>query len=344
MLLESITIVTLYIVWAASAALTARAAESAQVKEEPPREADSKPIMLHATSVLSSSSPMPAPPLKDSSLSLVRSADQLATDCARVRISATHRLSAALAGNAEEDLTDEMRAECVHSLRCAAESCQPLADSIVRALESVQKPGASSSRAGYLKTLSEHIGPSPSRTWRDEWEARIVENSCIKKGRSDCEYDPKKDSIEAVKKSFQTLVDEYIGMNWQRDDAEVYVLHMTTAKSMARALRDNDACYAASTYAMCDAFFTAAKKQVQTRQQTGCELPPLLYKNLSGSKGAATEGLISNDPAWAHIERPDRTGFCGITSSSLTMGTSDPKSFSAEGFLSKKFDRDGTTR
>ena len=71
---------------------------------------------------------------------------------------------------------------------------------------------------------------------------------------------------------------------------------------MARALRERDRCYAASTYAMYDAFITEAMRQ---GKQNGRE--PRLYKNLR-SPPQFNASLEADDPAWGHIEQPDETG------------------------------------
>ena len=59
-------------------------------------------------------------------------------------------------------------------------------------------------------------------------------------------------------------------------------------EAMARAMRDNDPKYAASTYQFCDAFFEAVRLQVKERQARAARgaadvaPPPPLYRNFAG--------------------------------------------------------------
>lgn len=64
-------------------------------------------------------------------------------------------------------------------------------------------------------------------------------------------------------------------------------------QSMARALRERDPCFAASTYALTDVLTEEARKQGQGSH------PPMrpLYINLRGA-----HGLEVDDPAWAQLE------------------------------------------
>ena len=73
-------------------------------------------------------------------------------------------------------------------------------------------------------------------------------------------------------------------------------------KPMARALREGDSCYAATTYAFCELVFSM--------RGNGGRMPPLTYGSL--------DHLLESEPAWELIETPDKEGFCGLTSLSVT--------------------------
>ena len=54
---------------------------------------------------------------------------------------------------------------------------------------------------------------------------------------------------------------------------------------------------------------------------------PKLYKHLHGPNG-----LAESDAAWAHLLVPDRTGFRGLTSSSVVVATCDRRCFTPDGY------------
>ena len=190
-------------------------------------------------------------------------------------------------------------------------------------LERVAVPGDKTSRAGFLRTLKERIGPPPEdRTWTDEWDARMHEWANIHRYTWSEGF-----TIAAFKTARKGEMAGRISQGWAKDDALVYSLHQGAADSMARALREGDSCYAASTYALCDAFFRGVQHQVNRRGTTGA-MPPKVYAPLSGRSW----GLITSDPGWHDIERPDQTGFCGLTSSAVTIVECNPRCFSPKGF------------
>jgi len=98
---------------------------------------------------------------------------------------------------------------------------------------------------------------------------------------------------------------------------------------MARALREGDPCYAASTYALSDALFAQ-------RRAAGGALPPKLYRHLVGRFS-----LTQEEPAWARLEERDETGFRGLTSSASTIALCDPLCFSEDGFSAKIYSHMG---
>ena len=57
---------------------------------------------------------------------------------------------------------------------------------------------------------------------------------------------------------------------------------------------------------------------------------PLFYWHLEG-----IFSLTENDAAWLELEVPDRSGFCGLTCSTLVRGTREASCFDADGMLVK---------
>ena len=55
-------------------------------------------------------------------------------------------------------------------------------------------------------------------------------------------------------------------------------------------MRDGDRCYAASTYALCDA--------LSAQRRGADDVPPLMYAHLRGKFS-----LVEKEPAWADLER-----------------------------------------
>lgn len=103
-----------------------------------------------------------------------------------------------------------------------------------------------------------------------------------------------------------------------------YTLLITCRDALARALRECDPCYAASTYALCDALFS---QRAAHSRGAALATPPLLYRHRSGSGG-----LAQDDPAWSRLEEPDATGFRGLTSSALVRAYCSPSNFAVDGF------------
>ena len=70
------------------------------------------------------------------------------------------------------------RDACVDSLHKVAVSCQQLMATVEHALIAVQGAGHHTSRAGYLRALSEQITlPTDGMRWQDEWQVRARKHS-----------------------------------------------------------------------------------------------------------------------------------------------------------------------
>lgn len=100
---------------------------------------------------------------------------------------------------------------------------------------------------------------------------------------------------------------------------------------IGRALSAKSDVYAASTYAVSEALFERRKGL-----QAG-KVPSLLYMHRTGKNS-----LAEAEPKWKDIETPDRTGFRGLTSLTLTLLRCDPKCFTNAGYSHKSTLRDRT--
>ena len=185
------------------------------------------------------------------------------------------------------------------------------------------------SRAGYLRSLPELIGPPPiDRSWEDEWVALRVEYyrlSGQEAYASEAQV-KEKSGLERTKKHNRGAIDDLVRRNWPVQHAEAYTVLSLVAISMSRALRECDPCYAAATYMLCHAIFEA-KQRAATHDATP---PPRLYAHLSGR-----HSLVSKEPLWARLQTPDGTGFRGLTSSALVTAGNARRRFTEQGSVSQ---------
>ena len=163
----------------------------------------------------------------------------------------------------------------------------------------------------------------------------------------------RKDTIEDAIKNFEGPIQESVSAGWRREDAEIYWVLQGKKAVLAKALRDGDRLLAASNYALCEVLFRRHEQSLKVHTETvpaflslgqrrlsgvfdpssadtprrRAILPPKMYQILRGD-----HSLVDGDPAWAKIEKPDRTGFCGLTSDSLVLGTCRPEAFMEGGF------------
>ena len=127
----------------------------------------------------------------------------------------------------------------------------------------------STSRAGYLKSLGELVGPAPThRSWIDEWVALNVAGYQMTPG---CErfaneaYVARNETVERLKGNFAATVDGMMERQWSKDRAELYCLLGSTANALAAALRERSSRFAATTYTLCDTLWEqrAAQKEFE---------------------------------------------------------------------------------
>ncbi len=148
-------------------------------------------------------------------------------------------------------------------------------------------------------------------------------------------------------------VERLVARGWAPDHARTYALLYMTRAALGRALRERDACYAASIYAISDALYAQRRG---TAARTACDgsvtsttsapsapsaapsrppppppppptPPPMLYANRTGKSS-----LTNDEPAWARLETPDASGFRGLCSSALVRCSREPECFRPEGY------------
>jgi hypothetical protein len=202
-----------------------------------------------------------------------------------------------------------------------------------QSLETLQEEaGHKTSRTGYLKVLSEIIGPDPrpsdwnaGRSWHDSWRADWRRMYLEHTGMS---TEPDESGWQAIEEeqaaklagSIHNHLDEE---NWSFGAAEAYTwLSSIEARSpMARALREGSPEFAAATYALCSSL-TGRSASPPSHGQ------PSAYRNLYGRGG-----LVESDPNWERLETPDRYGFRGLTSTALVRAMHKARYFDERGFL-----------
>ena len=244
----------------------------------------------------------------------------------------------------------------IASLREALQTTAFAEARMAETLTALLPTGAKSSRAGYLRSLSEIIGDRPTHPWQSEWPAMLMElkrNEGSVTQRDDGQWvairafrwgsgrvahgevvneawiekhecvevlsDAKKSTANGwVPKAIQNTVDA----GWTHADAKTLILLLIVRVSMCRALLERDQCYAAATYALCEIFATKAAEQERRGQR-----PPTVYRLLRGGAGT----LADADPAWEHLEQPDAAGFRGLCSLLAVRGDSMPDRFKEGG-------------
>ena len=208
-----------------------------------------------------------------------------------------------------------------------------------------------STRANFLRTLPELIGPPPARSWTEEWAALSTaflqmseEDSAIGRQLAEMSADECAEyingspiySLETVMSDGETIIAELVAeRQWEREHAEAYALLYPLRAPLSRSLAERRGDFAASIYALSEALASASARAA------GSAAAPLLpvYKHLHGPNG-----LIEADAAWARLLEPDGTGFRGLTSSALVVATRDRRCFTPDGFRNGTVGDDGAPR
>ena len=224
----------------------------------------------------------------------------------------------------------------VNVVRKSIVAIQEAADSTSSILQSLTPERDATSRADNLLALEELIGTKPARSWKDEWVDMVCEfhrttGRCVDKDCPPIDEMTDEDLVKYVSAHFSvdiyreknlSSIAETIAFGWPAERAETFQ-HLSYAKApIARALREGDPSYAASTYALCDAFFDQAEAVSRRRDHSndhgGRGMAPRLYTHLTG-RGS----LALNEPGWECILEPDATGFRGHTCSALVTADCD---------------------
>jgi len=115
---------------------------------------------------------------------------------------------------------------------------------------------------------------------------------------------------------------------------------------LAASMRDGSGDFAASTYALCEVLMRRHEQlekeqlvSLQEKPDTKPALPPKLYTNRSG-----LHSLEMGDAGWRDLEKSDCTGFRGLTSDALVMGSCRPEAFEEGGFAIGRTDPDTKQR
>ena len=246
--------------------------------------------------------------------------------------------------------------QAIRSLRSRLMDAQNAVINVHSHLMELLPEYSATSRAGYLRSLPELIGPPPpDRTWKDEWVPLKAESYRLSgQGEGSVEEDEKyvrtNDTIEQFieQQWVKDDVQELIKKGWPKARAECYTLLFTCAEALSRALSEMDPCYAASTYALSETLF-AMRQGADVAKDMG--RPHCSSLRCTSNESGRTldlfvnrDGLFSvteRDEGWQRIEIPDGTGFRGLTSCALTHGTCDPRCFCEDGFIVSHADEEG---
>lgn len=152
-------------------------------------------------------------------------------------------------------------ADTIASLRGALIQLHATADAVNGTLLSLLKTDLTSTRSGHLRTLEDQIGPPPNRCWEDEWVDMRLEALQLQPWtahlatREHVVANENLDRDGAYVNGQRTNIDSLISDGWPPDRAFSYMMLHSCKASIARALREGDQRYAASTYQLCSNIF-----------------------------------------------------------------------------------------
>lgn len=164
-----------------------------------------------------------------------------------------------------------------------------------------------SSRACFLFTVDELVGPVPDRTWQDEWASLNVEAARLNGWDTDMaarEAGPGgKFSFETKLATYQNQIDFKRSQGWSQADAEAHVaLSGVCTAAISAGLKDRSRRFAASTHALCGSLARACALAHH-------DVPPTVYAPIHGFNGLANQV----DSRFETIATPDQHGFRGFT-------------------------------
>ena len=218
--------------------------------------------------------------------------------------------------------SDPVTRPTVASLRSFVRSTESSVRGAKRKIYELQDVRSSSSRANYLKSLSEVIGPRRAGDWREDWKRMFMEYR-VSEGQPAEPEEGMEAAVQRFSATFAGTIRKRMKEGWAQADAEAYtwLSSLESRNPMARAVRESKSDYAVATYALCS---TLASRPTIEPPADG---QPVAYRNLQGQGG-----LIESDPLWKNLEFPDSYGFRGITSSALVRPMMLPRYFDEGGF------------
>lgn len=203
-----------------------------------------------------------------------------------------------------------------------------------------QTPGGSrTSRAGFLRSLDELIGPrSPEASWDGDawlalrsltWRIKPEPNHGVDPDWSDdrlLEHVKAHSTARQYEEQYRRKsISDLVTRHWDEDTARCYAVLSSQGPALARALRERDATIAPCVHALYDCIYRRSLEQ--NRRSPSHVQIPLLYRHLKG-----TYSLCEIDESWKDIESPDNTGFQGFCSSGITVADCDPANFDELGY------------
>ena len=204
-------------------------------------------------------------------------------------------------------------------------------------------PGEPTSRASFLKSLDEIIGPTnPGCSWEDPdpWfnlrkiAMRLKPWDDVDPTWSDerlLQWVRETNSVDQFISMYrQASIDALINRGWPEQQARCYAVLSSQGPALAKALRDRCLISAPCVHAIYNCLY------IRATQPDNPEVP-MLYRHLTGQYS-----LSEVDEKWTGLLHPDVTGFRGICSTGLTVADCAPDNFSAQGYLRRYQGENGT--
>eukprot|EP00965_Chrysotila_dentata_P248165 6208188-Pleurochrysis_carterae.AAC.8 len=118
-----------------------------------------------------------------------------------------------------ETAVDQLRA-----FMCACSEAIASAQSALDILLASGETPHATSRAGFLRSLPELIGPPPERSWQDEWEPMMIRSLSLTKGEeqyANAEFVQKNESIAKWKLRLEEYVASLVRRGWPFEQARI---------------------------------------------------------------------------------------------------------------------------
>eukprot|EP01052_Picozoa_sp_SAG31_P027381 SAG31_NODE_2560_length_5482_cov_7.141373_4_plen_744_part_01 len=271
-------------------------------------------------------------------LALTRSSDDDRIKLARVK---DKLCEIAAADAALGTLSAAERSSVLAKLRNLLRVAQSIVSASQHAIVAVQPAQQATSRAGYLQSLRQLMGPRPAAVcWEQDWAALRLTKIGLKipPERATTELrEQLQQNLEQTKSDNRADIEQLVAAGWPRSDAEVTICALEVfPNQLARSLRDRDPRFVATQFALADAISAAA-----VRQHVGgtSVIAPRLYANLHAVVGTS---LCGGDPQWGSLTEPDHTGFCGLSSTvAIAEAHCDARCFGPEGYRKRVTSEEG---